>query len=153
MKLEEFCEYAKTCGYTHVRTAAGWVNLDEWTPYGKREGHFIGFTLSDGHAREITNSAPMSAYPLTMGVWELGNMESIHQEQEIELANIRTQFKKQIRETRKRGERLFICLEGWRAGGTVYTNHHQPFGISESELADAGGWIACEYCEKECTEL
>ena len=30
---------AKSAGYTHVETHGGLVPLDQWTPYGQRDGH------------------------------------------------------------------------------------------------------------------
>ena len=58
---------AKAMGYTGMLTAAGRIDLDEWTPYGKEFGHRVQFTM-DGSAKVHEITDPTELYS---GVWTL----------------------------------------------------------------------------------
>lgn len=44
---DEVVAQAKALGYTQVETTAGWIDLDEWIPYGKRENHYVYFQFQE----------------------------------------------------------------------------------------------------------
>jgi len=56
---------AITQGYTQVETAAGWIGLKAWHPYGQVEGHIVWFHLEPAHDRitETSDSYSISACP------------------------------------------------------------------------------------------
>ena len=70
-KFQSFVAEAKMKGFTHVRTFAGPVPLDSWSPYGAfsvNEGiekHFDFTWVDESHARD---GEPSEKFPA--GVWE-----------------------------------------------------------------------------------
>ncbi len=74
-EFRSFVEEAKSKGFTHVRTVAGPVPLDSWSPYGSfsvNDGieNYLDFSWIDGsHARD---GEPSDKFPA--GVWEFLTM-------------------------------------------------------------------------------
>jgi len=72
MTRDEAVQAAKQAGFSQVETYGGPVALDDWTPYGKREGHTINFRLyEDGTIHETVPAIFGDHDNLATGIWHL----------------------------------------------------------------------------------
>jgi len=77
MNTKEVIHKAKELGFTDVQTAAGWIPLDEWNPYGKKDSEWIDFYILDDEIHEQMNAKAriLENYPGITGIWPLGKFQ------------------------------------------------------------------------------
>lgn len=74
--FDAFILEARNRGLTHVKTAAGWIPLAEWRPYGAFDGSnpgiekYIGGFVWIGPTRAKESLPEPSTRPVALGVWE-----------------------------------------------------------------------------------
>jgi len=66
MILSEVKGHLKRNGFTKMRTCAGWINLDDWQPYGEY-GKNLMFRHIDFDLLRVFEQEPTVGYA---GVWE-----------------------------------------------------------------------------------
>jgi len=74
MNTKEVIRKAKELGFTDVQTLTGWIPLDEWNPYGKKDSEWsIDFyILYDEIHEQMNEKAYISEnYPGITGIWPL----------------------------------------------------------------------------------
>lgn len=75
--LEAFCAQLRAAGWSHVRTMAGLVPLDEWAPYGTRRQDppsVLGLRVDGGRVLEeptVAHASKRDWEGFFFGVWEL----------------------------------------------------------------------------------